>query len=116
MSGLTIEDKNMLLIWSEYGQRPYDGILEEDKSTQFLQMLNNNQVTGPIYRGTNRHSHLKVGDMLDYDIPKSWTFSKTSAINFIEDSSSATLLIIEKGIYNGIEKLIFDQFSGSIFD
>lgn len=39
MSKFTPEEMDMLLVWSEYGERPFDGIVEMDRVPQFLNML-----------------------------------------------------------------------------
>ena len=103
MSHLTPEQRDMLQVWSEYGERPFDGIIEMGKPAEFLQMLYQNRVFGPFFRGTLRHGELEIGDIFEYTYPTSWSYEEETAKNFIEGLFPATLLIIPESELAGVE-------------
>ena len=103
MSLFTEDEKEMLLVWSESGERPFEVIKEMGKEDEFLYLLTKYKVLArSFYRGTLRHGELQVGDELDYVYPTSWSLSKDSAMNFIE-GNLGVMLIITEGTYCGIE-------------
>lgn len=99
----TSDERDMLLVWSEYGERPFDGIIEMECVPKFLNMLHRHKVSGPLYRGTRRHSELKVDDIFQYTYPTSWSLDDISARRFIDGIPGSTLLIIPEGEMFGVE-------------
>jgi hypothetical protein len=104
MSLFTEDEKEMLLVWSESGERPFEVIKEMGKEDEFLYFVSKYKVLArSFYRGTLRHGELQVGDILDYTYPTSWSLSKDSAMNFIEESGEGVLLVVIEGTYCGVE-------------
>lgn len=77
--------RNALELWDAADENPYE-LLEEEEGLYdfFMSVLDAQTLTleGPMYRGTRRHGKLKVGDILDYSLPKSWTFNFDMGIEF----------------------------------
>lgn len=78
--------RQALEIWDQVGENPYEVLQEEDEYDFFMNILDAQKLilTYPIYRGTIRHSDLKVGDTIDYVYPKSWTTNLEMASEFIK--------------------------------
>ena len=90
-TSFTLEKEGSLLrdcleMWDEAGDNPYEVLKEEGVYDFFMNVLNAQSVTlcDHIYRGTLRHGELKVGDTIEYTLPKSWTFNIKTASEFIE--------------------------------
>ena len=101
------EIEELLRIWDQAGERPYEVLQELGVYDEFLQYLNESQVlpTQPIYRGTLRHQELQQDDLLEYTYPTSWSSSENIAKNFISEMPDPVILVFSanelvNGVYN----------------
>lgn len=94
----------LLKIWSEAGERPYELLQELNRYEEFLDYLNKSILNIKIYRGTTRHKELEVNDTLTYLYATSWSFDFEVAKKFIQHDENGVILVLElnniKGVIN----------------
>lgn len=96
------------MIWDVAGQEPYKALQEDGLYDFFMETLNKQKVNLkiPVYRGTVRHSELKVGETFRYNYPSSWSvdYKVASGFGTANDPKSIVLSFTSttpvKEIYN----------------
>ena len=88
-------------LWQGAGSRPYEVLIEEGVYDDFLKLIEDsfydieqNQISHLIYRGLFvEKDRYKVGDIIEFEYPHSWTENYDMALNFTGNYESE-----EKGI------------------
>ena len=101
------ELEELLLIWDQAGERPYEVLQELGKYDRFLDYLDEGQIQlgQPLYRGTRRHQELQRGDVLKYYYATSWSSDQEIAERFVDGTINPVILIfsstdVNRGIHN----------------
>lgn len=90
-------------LWQNAGSRPYEVLIEEGIYDQFFEIvknsfydINQNPISGWIYRGLFvEKDKYKVGDIIEFQYPHSWTENYNTALNFsgnYEDEEKGIIL------------------------
>lgn len=97
----------ILTMWDQAGDRPYEVLIEYGKYDLFIAYLNQQSINldGNIYRGTRRHHDLHIGNELSYTYPTSWSLERDKANNFVDGVDHPVILVLSsttpiKAIYN----------------
>lgn len=77
--------KYALQLWDQAGERPYEVLIHEGVYEPFMNYLESQSyyLDDTIFRGTQRHGELNIGDNLEYTYPTSWSTLFNSAYNFV---------------------------------
>lgn len=95
-----------LLLWSQAGERPYEVLKEQELFESFMKYLIGCSylIKNYLYRGTRRHSELKIGEILNYTYPTSWTTRFENATNFVQEIGSPVIISLSsKETLRGLE-------------
>lgn len=99
--------QNLLQLWEQAGERPYEVLIKEGVYDTFLSYLNSSyiKINEPIFRGTQRHQELKEGDILNYKYSTSWSDNFDNAFRFVEEEEDPVIFSLIpnkkiKGVFN----------------